>query len=32
MSFFVVKNGYREVGRGSIGPLECISYERRTVD
>jgi hypothetical protein len=31
MSFFVVKNGYRVVGCGSIGPFECISYEGRTV-
>lgn len=23
-----VKNGYREVGRGSIGPFECVFYER----
>jgi ribosomal protein S18 acetylase RimI-like enzyme len=26
-----IKNGYREVGRGSIGPFECIFYERGTV-
>jgi GNAT superfamily N-acetyltransferase len=26
-----LKNGYREVGRGSIGPFECIFYERDTV-
>jgi len=23
-----VKNGYREVGRGSIGPFWCVFYER----
>jgi GNAT superfamily N-acetyltransferase len=26
-----LKNGYREVGRGSIGPFSCIFYERREV-
>src|SRR5215216_4524336 len=26
-----LKNGYREVGRGSVGPFECIFYERGTV-
>jgi GNAT superfamily N-acetyltransferase len=26
-----LKNGYREVGRGSIGPFWCIFYERGTV-
>ncbi|CAN5627854.1 MAG: GNAT family N-acetyltransferase [Rubrobacter sp.] len=26
-----VKNGYSEMGRGSIGPFECVFYERRTV-
>ena len=26
-----VKNGYREVRRGSIGPFECIFYERDAV-
>ena len=26
-----VKNGYREVGRGSIGPFECVFYERDAV-
>ena len=26
-----LKNGYREVGRGSIGPFDCIFYERGTV-
>jgi len=26
-----LKNGYREVGRGGIGPSECIFYERGTV-
>jgi len=25
-----LKNGYREVGRGSIGPFWCIFYERGT--
>jgi GNAT superfamily N-acetyltransferase len=24
-------NGYSEVGRGSIGPFECVFYERGTV-
>jgi len=23
--------GYREVGRGSVGPFECIFYERFAV-
>jgi GNAT superfamily N-acetyltransferase len=27
-----LKNGYREVGRGGIGPFDCILYERGTVD
>jgi ribosomal protein S18 acetylase RimI-like enzyme len=27
-----LKNGYREVGRGRIGPFDCILYERGTVD
>jgi hypothetical protein len=31
MSFFLAKNGYREVGRGSIGPFWCNFYERREV-
>ena len=26
-----LKNGYREVGRGSIGPFDCIYYERGAV-
>ena len=26
-----LKNGYREVGRGSIGSLECVFYERGAV-
>ena len=26
-----LKNGYREVGRGSIGPFECVFYERGAV-
>jgi GNAT superfamily N-acetyltransferase len=26
-----LKNGYREVGQGSIGPFWCIFYERGTV-
>ncbi len=26
-----LKNGYREVGCGSIGPFDCIFYERGTV-
>ena len=26
-----LKNGYREAGRGSVGPFECIFYERDTV-
>jgi GNAT superfamily N-acetyltransferase len=26
-----LKNGYREAGRGRIGPFECIFYERGTV-
>ncbi len=26
-----VKNGYREVGRGSIGPFWCVFYERSVV-
>lgn len=26
-----LKNGYREVGRGRIGPFWCIFYERGTV-
>jgi GNAT superfamily N-acetyltransferase len=26
-----IKNGYREVGRGSIGPFDCIYYERSAV-
>jgi GNAT superfamily N-acetyltransferase len=26
-----IKNGYREVRRGSIGPFKCIFYERDTV-
>ena len=26
-----LKNGYREVGRGSIGPFWCIFYERGAV-
>lgn len=28
---FYLKNDYREVGRGSVGPFECIFYERDTV-
>ncbi len=28
---FYLKNGYSEVGRGSIGPFECIFYERGSV-
>jgi hypothetical protein len=24
-------HGYREMGRGSIGPFECVFYERGTV-
>jgi len=28
---FYIKNGYREVGRGDIGPFECIFYERDDV-
>jgi len=28
---FYLENGYREVGRGSIGPFECIFYERGAV-
>ena len=28
---FYLKNGYREVRRGSIGPFECILYERDAV-
>jgi hypothetical protein len=23
-----IKNGYREAGRGSVGPFECVLYER----
>ena len=26
-----LKNGYREAGRGSVGPFECVFYERDTV-
>jgi GNAT superfamily N-acetyltransferase len=26
-----LKNGYREVGRGSIGPFACVFYERGAV-
>jgi hypothetical protein len=26
-----LKNGYCEVGRGSIGPFGCVFYERSTV-
>jgi GNAT superfamily N-acetyltransferase len=26
-----LKNGYREVGRGSLGPFECVFYERDAV-
>jgi GNAT superfamily N-acetyltransferase len=26
-----LKNGYREVGWGSVGPFWCVFYERRTV-
>ena len=26
-----LKNGYREVGRGSFGPFECVFYERGAV-
>ena len=26
-----LKNGYCEVGRGSVGPFDCIYYERGTV-
>jgi len=26
-----IKNGYREVRRGSIGPFECVFYERDAV-
>ena len=26
-----VKNGYREVGRGSVGPFWCVFYERGVV-
>jgi GNAT superfamily N-acetyltransferase len=28
---FYIKNGYREVRRGNIGPFECIFYERDVV-
>ena len=28
---FYVKNGYREVRRGNIGPFACIFYERNVV-
>ena len=28
---FYIKNGYREVRRGSIGPFECIFYERDAI-
>jgi GNAT superfamily N-acetyltransferase len=28
---FYIKNGYREVRRGSIGPFACIFYERNIV-
>ena len=23
-----IKNGYREAGRGRVGPFDCIFYER----
>jgi GNAT superfamily N-acetyltransferase len=26
-----LKNGYREVGRGSVGPFDCIYYERGAI-
>jgi GNAT superfamily N-acetyltransferase len=26
-----LKNGYREVGRGSVGPFWCVFYERNIV-
>ena len=26
-----LENGYREVGRGNIGPFGCVFYERSTV-
>jgi GNAT superfamily N-acetyltransferase len=26
-----LKNGYREVGRGGVGPFDCIYYERSAV-
>jgi GNAT superfamily N-acetyltransferase len=26
-----LKNGYREVGRGNIGPFKCVFYERGAV-
>jgi hypothetical protein len=26
-----LENGYREVGRGVIGPFDCIFYERNAV-
>jgi hypothetical protein len=26
-----LKNGYREVGRGSVGPYDCIYYKRGAV-
>ena len=26
-----LKNGYREVGRGSVGPFDCIYYQRGAV-
>ena len=26
-----LKNGYREVGRGSVGPFDCIYYKRGAV-
>lgn len=28
---FYLKNGYREARRGSIGPFECIFYERDAI-
>jgi hypothetical protein len=24
-----LKNGYREAGRGSVGPFDCIFYDRK---
>jgi GNAT superfamily N-acetyltransferase len=27
-----VRNGYREIGRGTVGPYECLYYERTSGD